>query len=291
MIRPHSQGDGEGWSFRWPDQDGSRSAVMQSSLVTALRSCVMLLSLVAVPLAAVFGSGSWPRVQAKLDELRQELVARLEATSALKTTAKTNAVIEPLVVPAQLASLPGTSQAAPTAPTSPPVPAAPTGHAAPPSGSTPLSNPLPASDSPLAALSSAGQHADNRAALPTQPSAAPAKEVSSPLIAPPLPTHFDPAVRPASYSSETPQIPGGAPPADRAGWIQHRLQTLGADWYRLESLAGDGETFRFQCKMGSPTNPNYVRYFEATSPEPLRAMQHVLDQVDAWVVNRDTPRR
>ncbi len=74
------------------------------------------------------------------------------------------------------------------------------------------------------------------------------------------------------------------------GWIQHRLQTLGAAHYRLETAGPRGEMFRFQCKMASPTNPNYVRYFEATASEPQRAMQHVLDQVDAWMAARGTTR-
>lgn len=267
---------------------------MQSSLVTALRSCVMLLSLVAVPLAAVFGTGSWPRVQVKLDELRQELVARLEASGASKTPATSEAVIDPIVVPAQLAALPGPSQAA-SPPPPPPTP--PTAAIA-----TPFSNPPPISSTPpfgatgLGARGSAGinrEHPTMPAAAPSSPPA-PSADIAYPLGTSPPPVRLDPEVRPAAYSAETPQFSSKAAPsepADRAGWIQHRLQTLGADWYRLESFVAGGETFRFQCKMGSPTNPNYVRYFEATSPEPLRAMQHVLDQVDAWVVGRDVTRR
>jgi hypothetical protein len=105
----------------------------------------------------------------------------------------------------------------------------------------------------------------------------------------------DPAVEPAPFEADAVPLgtPAGAQVAapDRAGWITHRLQTLGAAWYRLETAGAVGEMFRFQCKMTSPTNPNYVRYFEATSGEPLRAMQHVLDQVDAWMAARETLRR
>ena len=102
----------------------------------------------------------------------------------------------------------------------------------------------------------------------------------------------DPQVQPADYVAEGTERSG--PPAeapDRMGWIRHRLETLGAEHYRLETAGAAGEMYRFQCKMISPTNPNYVRYFEATSGEPLRAMQHVLDQVDAWIAKGESPRR
>src|SRR5690349_11036040 len=50
---------------------------MQSSLVMALRTVVLLVSLVAVPLAAVCGSGSWGKVQELCDQGREKAIEYL----------------------------------------------------------------------------------------------------------------------------------------------------------------------------------------------------------------------
>lgn len=239
---------------------------MQSSSVMALRTLVMLVSLLTVPLAAVYGTGSWPRVQELIDQLRHTLAAKLDPArgeSAAPTNDATLAPTAPLagppitpltsVVPDTLASAPEP----PAAAVAPPVP-----------------DPLPLPPKP-----------------PFWPDAPAA--VSAPSSPAPAP-RVDPQVQPAAYAAEATPLEPAAPPADapdRMGWIRHRLETLGADRYRLETAGTNGEMFRFVCKMISPTNPNYVRYFEATSGEPLRAMQHVLDQVDAWMAKGDSSRR
>ncbi len=220
---------------------------MQASVITALRGLMMLLSLVAVPLAAVIGSGSWPRVQEKLLELRQQIVAKLD--------------------PAPRDMAPGTMSL----------------------GGEPLRPLTIATTDPTGFGPIAREN--------TSPGTAPAVATPPPIVPQGnQPIHFDPQTRPASFEAAVapePSLPPvqtpapDVPVADRVGWIQHRLQTLGAAWYRLETAGGTGEMFRFQCKMTSPTNPNYVRYFEATSGEPVRSMQHVLDQIDAWVASRE----
>jgi hypothetical protein len=64
--------------------------------------------------------------------------------------------------------------------------------------------------------------------------------------------------------------------------VQQRLQALGAVHYRLETAGPRGEQYYFRCTAALPSNPNYHRYFEATEGDPLRAMEQVLAQIEAW---------
>jgi hypothetical protein len=199
-------------------------ATMQSSLF-ALRTLVMLLSLLAIPLAAVLGTGGLPHMYGMLDQCRVDFVSRwMPAKSGPSPTAASQENL----------ALSGSALSFATPPVEPLAPAA-------------ESQPLVAS--PAVSMAAEPHALAEAHAAPPQP---------GPLL-----------------STST--------PADVLGWIEHRLQTLGAAYYRLETAGVRGEMFRFHCKMTSSTNPNYVRYFEATSSEPQRAMQHVLDQVDAWV--------
>lgn len=72
-----------------------------------------------------------------------------------------------------------------------------------------------------------------------------------------------------------------APAGDRFTQYQRRLQELGAIYYLLETWGERGQLFRFYCKVGVGGNPNYTRYFDATDPEPLGAMAKVVQQVEA----------
>jgi hypothetical protein len=232
---------------------------MQSSMIVALRTLVMMVSLMAIPLAAVVGTGSWPQVRKWLDGLRADLLAQFNAEQA--------APVE--TAPLQLNGPPITAAAVSPPPATP---------VTPPPVVVKEALPAPAAPPPL-----------------PKPPFWPATPASAP--------HVDPQTTPAAYTppqntvpqnalaSSPPSVaPPVAQPPDVLGWIQHRLQTLGATYYRLETAGPRGEMFRFQCKMTSPTNPNYVRYFEATASEPQRAMQHVLDQVDAWIAKGDLSR-
>jgi hypothetical protein len=242
---------------------------MKSSMVMALRTMVMFLCLCAVPAAAVFTTGSWPRVQAKLEEVRNELYATLRPANSSAPSTGSPAVIEPLALAK---------------------PSAPVATGGPSSGSrTPVPDPTKtaAATNATATSSMASEHRPTEE--PQRLADLPVTPTSAQPLSPTSSAYIDPLTRPAGYLSEIPAKPARSAPiaADRSEWIQHRLQTLGAAWYRLESLSAGGETYRFQCKMTSPANPNYVRYFEATSGEPLRSMQHVLDQIDAWVASRE----
>lgn len=68
--------------------------------------------------------------------------------------------------------------------------------------------------------------------------------------------------------------------------IQQRLKALGAIHYSLETWGPQGEAYRFQCRMTAGHNPNYNRHFEATDVDPVRVMQTVLSDVEAWKSGR-----
>ena len=61
-----------------------------------------------------------------------------------------------------------------------------------------------------------------------------------------------------------------------------RLRELGATHYTLETWGPDNNQFRFVCKMAIGGNAEMNRYFQAIDNDPWRAMQSVLEQVEAW---------
>lgn len=71
-------------------------------------------------------------------------------------------------------------------------------------------------------------------------------------------------------------------PVDRFTYIQDRLRQLGANYYLLESWGSSQQLYRFYCKMAVGGNPDYAYYFEAIDSDRLRAMARVLQQVEAW---------
>lgn len=73
---------------------------------------------------------------------------------------------------------------------------------------------------------------------------------------------------------------------DQFSHIQSRLKALGATHYTLETWGTGGNSFRFQCRMAAGHSADYTRQFEATDTEPLRTMQTVLDEVEAWKAGR-----
>ena len=98
--------------------------------------------------------------------------------------------------------------------------------------------------------------------------------------------HGQPATvqMPLQSSPPTANAPssGDAAMIDPFTWMQRRLRELGAIYYRLENGGPKGEIFRFQCQMAVPGSPSGVQPFEAIDADPLKAMQQVLQQVEAW---------
>ena len=73
-----------------------------------------------------------------------------------------------------------------------------------------------------------------------------------------------------------------APAATGFGDIEHRLQVLGATYYRLESWGNEQQLYRFYCKVAVGGNADYAHCFEAVHADPRQAMLQVLHQVEAW---------
>ncbi|MFM2093599.1 MAG: hypothetical protein RIS70_723 [Planctomycetota bacterium] len=70
--------------------------------------------------------------------------------------------------------------------------------------------------------------------------------------------------------------------------IQARLQELGVDYYVLEQLHDNDRQYRFHCRMSIPGTVVYLRPFEATSEDPIVAMEQVLMEVEEWSARRET---
>lgn len=88
---------------------------------------------------------------------------------------------------------------------------------------------------------------------------------------------------PAEYSP-----PGRAGQAERADWgqsppaeaMQARFEELGALDTELAPWGSD--LYRFQGRFAIGRHAGLSRYFSATDPNPQRAMEKVLAQVEAW---------
>jgi hypothetical protein len=65
-------------------------------------------------------------------------------------------------------------------------------------------------------------------------------------------------------------------------YIQRRLRNLGAAYYALETWGAQGRLFRFHARMSVGSGAGCLRHFEAVDADPMRAMAEVLDQVETW---------
>jgi hypothetical protein len=98
---------------------------------------------------------------------------------------------------------------------------------------------------------------------------------------------LDPAVPSVPLENREAPPPAAQPVGgDPLSQIQNRLRELGATYSLLETWGGQGQLYRFYCKMAIGGNANYTRYFEATDGDPIRAMGNVLQQVEAWRQSR-----
>jgi hypothetical protein len=235
----------------------------QSSAVAMFRALVMLVCMIAIPLAALFGSslpdaikalreGRWPKltVGAGQESTPGKDPARLEEPPKFQPDAGAVAI-----------------------------------HPAPIPPSPALASPVPTTD-------------PARTPLPLGPPNMPATwpgETAQRPGAGVVPAHFettaDPNVPPAVprkgdspifADTKTGTVPSPPAETDRFTQIQNRLRQLGATYYLLESMGGPQPMYRFHCRMAVGGNPNITRPFEATDAEPLRAMSQVLQQVEAW---------
>jgi hypothetical protein len=67
----------------------------------------------------------------------------------------------------------------------------------------------------------------------------------------------------------------------RQAEIEKQLKRLGATYYALELWGNEQETYRFHCRVAYDEQAHSTRHFEATSTDPITAMEKVLCYVEA----------
>lgn len=92
------------------------------------------------------------------------------------------------------------------------------------------------------------------------------------------------ALHPTAPAPAATASPGGG--LEHFTQIQQRLRALGATHYALETWGTDGQLYRFQCRMAAGHTADYTRQFEATDTDALRTMLTVLEEVEAWKAGR-----
>ncbi len=217
------------------------------------RALVMMVCLIAIPLAALFGS-SLPDAIKALKEGRWPTLATIAQGPAAKssTTLEEPPKFEPAAAP--MASNAAMSVPSPVSPVE--------------EGPTQVPTPMPLPSEPPAMAASCPPDAMQR----------PASAV--------VPTHYETAADPVARPLRLPPAPPQPAENDPYTRIQNRLRQLGATYYLLESWGGQQQKYRFYCKMAVGGNPNYPHVFEANDTDPLRAMSQVLQQVESWSSGR-----
>jgi hypothetical protein len=91
---------------------------------------------------------------------------------------------------------------------------------------------------------------------------------------------------PSPTADQADPMPPPAVVAEQFSTIQQRLRALGATHYALETWGPQAELYRFQCRMSAGHHPGYTRQFEAVDDDALRVMQTVLEEIEAWKAGR-----
>jgi hypothetical protein len=256
----------------------------QSSTVTVFRAFVMLVCLIAIPLAALFGSslpgmvkalqeGRWPLVKVSvpprpLEEappfVRNGTPAQglaLGNPPASRDARDLRVASDTLLAPA---CLPGVN---PDERGNSGVVPARYDISIPPVTVTMLDTLLAATSSGL-----------SETPADTANKLTPVTSAMASLV----PVQRDADDRPGEPPTKPPATERGSTNGEAFNVVHDRLRQLGATYYLLESWGGQQQLYRFYCKMAVGGNSNYTRYFEAIDSDPLRAMSQVLQQVESW---------
>lgn len=276
---------------------------MQSSATTACRAMVMLICLVVIPLAAVFGT-TLPNLVGRLLDGRFDLASVLAVdTQGASHTSRpfqarhdTTAGLSPRNGRGGGSPLEPTSTVPSGWPASPPPPAG--QKAAIPASHTSPANPARASAwPPQAAVAWTGPAVEparwgaSGRGLTVPPElavAAPEDPVApQPNLVPVAPKSASPtSIRPVGLAGASDDSPAAPPELGQASGqfaeVERQLRELGARYYLLETWGARAQYYRFHARMGMGSESGCIRYFEATDPDPLQAMVRVLDQVRCW---------
>ncbi len=99
----------------------------------------------------------------------------------------------------------------------------------------------------------------------------------------PMPTAVMPAaVASAATGPLNAEVSGDRGQGEQMQSFQRRLHDLGATYLLLETWGSRQQLYRCFCKVAIGGNPNFTRHFEATDPDPLRALAVVTEHVEQW---------
>ena len=91
-----------------------------------------------------------------------------------------------------------------------------------------------------------------------------------------------PSVISASHGRQADPSNERTEPTERLGELFRRLHQRGALVMRLEKHPGDSSTHRFRCELPLSHAPRYRRFFQVYDADPIRAVERVLAEVEAW---------
>jgi hypothetical protein len=245
---------------------------MQNSAVMAVRATVLLVCLVAVPVAAICGK--------QAPEFVKSLIQDFTGTPSTVASNQANATDAPAFRPGLItvAAAPAASAAAPatlpSAGVTVPGPRGSLGGAMSPGGE--------------GAVPSQFAGAQSGASQPSNLERVAGGPINDPHVAQAahqigggdrLRQNGERSPRsdlPASESKATGFAPGYFQTAEM------RLRELGATYYLLETLGPTADEYRFVCKVPSGARADEMLAFFSVDRDPLGAMNNVVRQVESW---------
>jgi hypothetical protein len=300
---------------RRQDVAGSRLAkgveqAMQSSAMVALRTMIMIVCLVAVPLAAVFGTAlskavksafgyreAWqpsklaedeqpPRVDSlalAADNDPRILQPTPEATSQPQTEQRESPILPHAKITGVRALPEVPTTAAADKADEPMIETAPLWNPAPRTARTPRDRqmtthfvPAPAPQRDILRQGRVDSVQSNtNAAVARRRSARRTESLQQTVYSPP-------------DEVESPSDTDGLVPVERVandGALadsERRLRELGATYYRLEIWGDEGNFYRCSCSVPISPRGRAMRHFEAIESAPSQAINVVIKQVETW---------
>ena len=93
---------------------------------------------------------------------------------------------------------------------------------------------------------------------------------------------FPDTVSPPPVASLPAPEPRAAVPPGTVREIEGRLAALGGFAVECVPVTADGSLHRCACRVAADPSGQLQRVFQASGPEPVAAMEQLLEQVQAW---------
>jgi len=241
----------------------------QSSTVAAFRALVMLICLLLVPVAALCG-GSFPAVIKAIQNGRWPTLADFrgpsgpppsQATDAPRFVSPTAATLPQVAPKTSGFSVPGVGYAGFRMPDSSVMGASYDSPVDPPTARTP-------GQSTSFTQNRGPATASNRGLSPVPPGAGNLLPLDSSTAS----LHFDDRGSSAASTEAN----------DQFKQVLDRLKQLGATYFVLEPCGDQEGEYRFYCRMSIGGNRRVTKPFCCFDCDPLKAMAHVLKDVEVW---------